>query len=98
MACGPGKKRGWNWVKKGETTLQELERVLGLSSAKALSTDASGPVLIVDDEEQDRLLMRSVLKEKGFQVVETDDGHVALEHLSSRENDFSLMLLGPDDA
>ena len=84
---------GLEWVKKGETTLQEVERVLGLSSAKALSADASGPVLIVDDEEQDRLLMRSVLKKKGFNVVETDDGHEALEHLESRENDFSLVLL-----
>ena len=52
------------------------------SEGQAPGIDASpddGPILVVDDDPEDRLLVRTVLKKHGFEVQEAADGHEALE-------------------
>jgi type II secretory ATPase GspE/PulE/Tfp pilus assembly ATPase PilB-like protein/CheY-like chemotaxis protein len=80
-------------VAKGETTVEELERVLGVVPVHRESAEVIGPVLVVDDEPQDRLMIRTVLNQMGFRVVEADDGTTAKRILDSGEEDFSLVLL-----
>ncbi len=80
-------------VSEGQTTLQEVERVLGLLPQRDASAAAVGPVLVVEDEAGDRLLVRAVLQEMGFEVVEAEDGPRALALLGSAEYDFSLVIL-----
>ncbi len=88
----PFEEGGLEWVRGGETSLQEIERVVGFKSP-AGSPSAPGPVLVVDDSAQDRLLIRTVLKEFGFRVVEAEDGARGLALASAEEHDFSLALL-----
>ncbi len=80
-------------VANGETTVEELERVLGVVPSQHESAEGVGPVLVVDDEEQDRLVIRTVLDSMGFHVVEADDGSTAKEILDRRDHDFSLIVL-----
>jgi DNA-binding response OmpR family regulator len=47
----------------------------------------------VDDEAEDRTLMRGVLDGMGFQVIEADGGESAKVLLDERVHDFSLVLL-----
>jgi type II secretory ATPase GspE/PulE/Tfp pilus assembly ATPase PilB-like protein/CheY-like chemotaxis protein len=85
---------GLEWVGKGKTTIVEVERVLGqglddLSTAEG--TDQSR-VLLVDDDEEARLLMRTMLERDGYEVEETEDGHKALDILKT-DQDFKLIVL-----
>ncbi len=80
-------------VEEGQTTLQEVERVLGLLPQRDASAGAVGPVLVIEDEAQDRLLIRAVLQDMGFNVVEAVDGPPALSLIEQKEHDFSLVIL-----
>jgi type II secretory ATPase GspE/PulE/Tfp pilus assembly ATPase PilB-like protein/CheY-like chemotaxis protein len=80
-------------VRGGETTLEEVERVLGAPPRTEDTPKAAGPVLVVEDEEQDRLMIRSLLGRMGFDVVEAPDGPAALRLLESGGQGFSLMVL-----
>jgi len=75
----------------GETTLREIERVLG-SSAPEDARPLPTTVLIVDDVAADRLLMRTLLEQKGYRVAEATGGAQALA-LLEREAEISLVLL-----
>ena len=48
--------------------------------------------LVVDDEPGDRLLLRTMLKRSGFEIVEAEDGVEALTRLQS-DQDFDVVLL-----
>ncbi len=50
-------------------------------------------ILIVDDEELVRLVMRSVLQAAGYQVVEAADGEEALRLLTEPNQSFGVVLL-----
>lgn len=53
-----------------------------------------GPhVLVVDDDADMRLLLRTVLEKNGFRVAEADDGITALETLRESEDPFDLVTL-----
>ena len=84
---------GLDRVAKGETTVEELERVLGVVPIRDETADSVGPVLVVDDEQQDRLIVSSVLREMGFQVVERTDAASAKELLDSGDEMFSMVLM-----
>lgn len=61
--------------------------------------DASGCVLVVDDETNMRRLLRSALQKSGFAVLEAADGTEAMSLLRTREIDVALvdvMLPGVD--
>ena len=49
------------------------------------------PILIVDDEEKIRMLVRLYLEKEGFEVEEAEDGRVALEKFRARR--FSLLIV-----
>jgi CheY-like chemotaxis protein len=59
-----------------------------------LEPDAKGGplVLVVDDEAEMRGLLRSVLEQRGFRVMEASDGGDALGYLEGEES-FSLVIL-----
>lgn len=84
---------GLERVARGETTVEEVERVLGVVPTRNETADSVGPVLVVDDETEDRLVIASVLKEMGFEVVEAPDGPSAREMLESGDEDFCLVLM-----
>lgn len=84
---------GLERVAEGETTVEELERVVGVVPVRDESPGRVGPILIVDDEPQDRLLVGGILKSMGFQVAEAHDGAQALETLENGDEDVSLVVL-----
>jgi type IV pilus assembly protein PilB len=99
-------------VRSGETTLQEVERVVGrmppVDSVSAHpststqprdedprlaeSTHATSRVLVVDDDVQHRVIVRSLLERAGYHVTESEDGSAGLARLARGEH-FDLMLL-----
>jgi type II secretory ATPase GspE/PulE/Tfp pilus assembly ATPase PilB-like protein/CheY-like chemotaxis protein len=50
------------------------------------------PILIVDDDPEDRLLVRTILTKHGFEVDEVRDGGEALEHIGAGDR-HSLVVL-----
>jgi type II secretory ATPase GspE/PulE/Tfp pilus assembly ATPase PilB-like protein/CheY-like chemotaxis protein len=80
-------------VGRGETSVEEVERVLGFLPTREESPHTAGPVLLVEDDPQDRLLIGSIVRDLGFQVVEAEDGETALQHLQRDHGAYSLVLL-----
>jgi type II secretory ATPase GspE/PulE/Tfp pilus assembly ATPase PilB-like protein/CheY-like chemotaxis protein len=83
---------GLERIGKGETTFEEMERVLGSMPVRNETADSLGPVLIVDDEQQDLVLVGSALREMGFEVIEASGGTEAQRLVNSGEHDFSLVI------
>jgi CheY-like chemotaxis protein len=54
---------------------------------------AAKRILIVDDEEMVRMVMRMVLTSAGFEVSEAPDGEDALRQLAQPGSSFDLVLL-----
>ena len=52
-----------------------------------------GYILVVDDEERMRKLIKDFLKAKDYEVLEAEDGEKALEVFSENENKIKLILL-----
>ncbi len=85
---------GLEWVRGGKTTLVEIERVLGQGLDASDEALGVGPprVLVVDDDEDARLMMRAILEKDGFEVEEAEDGHRAIDRLK-QDQDFRLIVL-----
>lgn len=85
---------GLEWVAQAKTTLVEVERVLGQAVDEEETKDSKGPprILLVDDDADARLLMRSILEKDGYDVEEAEDGHKAMEVLG-KDPDYSLVIL-----
>ena len=85
---------GLEWVGQAKTTLVEVERVLGQGLDDLDATNGVGPprILLVDDDEEARLLMRTLLERDGYEVEEMEDGHRALDFLKT-DHDFKLIIL-----
>jgi type II secretory ATPase GspE/PulE/Tfp pilus assembly ATPase PilB-like protein/CheY-like chemotaxis protein len=85
---------GLEWVKKGRTTLVEIERVLGqgLDEDTVDGERAAPRILLVDDDQDARVLMRSLLERDGYEVEEAEDGYKALDILKD-DQDFNLVVL-----
>jgi len=131
---------GLERVRNGETTLEELERVLGMDAddkqreerraaraarrddeepepaetprrrgavarapepdrvvedagtEESADLDAAPHVLVVDDDPEDRLLVRTILRKQGYRVSEAEDGDEALD-LIAKHGTFSLIVL-----
>ena len=54
-------------------------------------SDAANQVLLVDDDESVRQLMRGALEREGWKVLEAENGHVGLERLRGSRPDLILM-------
>ncbi len=83
---------GFEWTREGLTTLDEVERVLGQVVTETQLEAGPARVLIVDDDEEDRLMMRTALTNAGYLVETAPDGHEAMDMLSNDRN-FSLVVL-----
>ncbi len=84
-----------DWVRQAKTTLVEVERVVGQTvEEQELVGEEAGPprVLLVDDDEDARLVMRSLLEKEGYQISEAEDGHAAMDVLKVDQG-FSLVIL-----
>jgi type II secretory ATPase GspE/PulE/Tfp pilus assembly ATPase PilB-like protein/CheY-like chemotaxis protein len=77
---------------RGETTLAEVERVLGEARDDSSSSgSAAAHVLIVDDDPINRLVVRNLLRKNGYRVSEASDGQGALDELR-KANDFAAVV------
>jgi type II secretory ATPase GspE/PulE/Tfp pilus assembly ATPase PilB-like protein/ActR/RegA family two-component response regulator len=85
---------GLEWVAAGKTTLVEVERVLGQQGEEDKAEESKGPprILLVDDDPEALLLMRTVLEKDGYAVEEAEDGHKCMEMLSV-DPDYNLVIL-----
>ena len=85
---------GLEWVKLGKTTLVEVERVLGQGLEEGAVDIAHGTprILLVDDEEDARVLMRTLLERDGYEVEEAEDGYRAIDTLKE-DQEFALIIL-----
>lgn len=85
---------GLEWVRQGKTTLVEVERVLGQGIGDDDADLSSGPprVLVIDDDEDARMMIRAMLERDGFEVEEAEDGHKGLDRLKD-DQDFKLIVL-----
>ncbi len=83
-----------DWVIKSKTTLVEIERALGTHKPGEEIKEDTGPtrILVVDDDEEARLMAASILEMEGFQVSMAKDGYEAMERLKADPN-FSLVIL-----
>lgn len=80
-------------VMNGETTLDEVDRVVGQSSEAAEAEGSAAPhVLVVDDDAVSRRLAAALLQRNGFQVSEAADGEMALQKIVDNHG-FSLVVL-----
>jgi len=84
-------------VEAGRTTLVEVERVLGQEADDSPEDRPSGPqrILVVDDDADARLLIRSLMEQEGFEVDEAPDGDRALKFLE-KDPDVSMVILDLD--
>ncbi|MEZ4415674.1 MAG: ATPase, T2SS/T4P/T4SS family [Gemmatimonadota bacterium] len=79
-------------VRAGRTSLLEVERSLPPGMSAVVPTRTRPRVLVVDDSPEVRLLARTILEGRGFDVAEASDGDQALLHLELND-DTSLVLL-----
>src|SRR5690606_31205806 len=72
----------------------EIERVLGQNVDESAGEGERGPprILLVDDEPQARLLMRTLLEREGYEVHEAEDGYKALDFLTHDQTFRNLVL------
>ena len=82
------------WVTQGKTTLVEVDRSLGQRTPEDEVKEDTGPtrILIVDDDEEARLMAGSILENEGYQVSMAKDGYEAVERLKA-DPDFNLVIL-----
>ncbi len=83
---------GFEWVREGLTTLDEVQRVLGQVVTEIELDSGPARVLVVDDDEDDRLMMGTALTNAGYLVETVADGNAALDILAKDKN-FSLVVL-----
>jgi type II secretory ATPase GspE/PulE/Tfp pilus assembly ATPase PilB-like protein/CheY-like chemotaxis protein len=83
---------GLKRVKSGDTTVEELERVLNLVPSRDETAGSAGPVLVVDDEEQDLLIMSQVLRNMGFEVLPVPNGEMAKSIIESGSEALSFVV------
>ncbi len=76
----------------GETTLAEVARVFGEEPSAAGEEGPPAKILVVDDDQADRLLVRTVLEGQGMLVEEAADGAAGLARIE-REPDIAAMVL-----
>src|ERR1022692_4533428 len=78
-------------------TNNSLERTMMQSETQNLKPAATQPapdrgfVLVVDDEEQNRSLLRDPLEARGYEIAEAENGLQALEKVAARPPDVILL-------
>jgi CheY-like chemotaxis protein len=62
-----------------------------MSAEMKLSTDSKRTILVVDDFDDTRLLLRTWLERKGYRVVEAENGKQAIAEAESKQPDLIIM-------
>lgn len=57
----------------------------------AMQEDSKPTILVVDDFDDTRLLLRTWLERKGFQVIEAENGYEAVAQAESKRPDLIIM-------
>jgi CheY-like chemotaxis protein len=85
---------GLGWVEQGRTTLVEVERILGQQVDDEPEKKDEGParILVMDDDADARLLLRTVLTKEGYEVVDAKNGTEGMEILRD-DPAFALVIL-----
>jgi adenylate cyclase len=65
--------------------------ITNIKSADIVATSSPGFVLVVDDEEQNRALLRDPLEARGYEVEEAENGIQALQKIAARPPDVILL-------
>ncbi|TVP77666.1 MAG: response regulator [Gemmatimonadales bacterium] len=83
-----------DWVAEGRTTLVEVERVIGQVMDQVEDEQIKGPprILVVDDDEEARLLLSTILRKEGYEVEAVEDGQEAMD-VMGKDPDWSLVIL-----
>jgi CheY-like chemotaxis protein len=84
---------GLERVREGDTTIEELERVLNIVPTREETPSSIGSILVVDDDEDERLLITTILEDIGFHVVPAGGGAEAEALLRRHDREFSLALV-----
>jgi signal transduction histidine kinase/CheY-like chemotaxis protein len=69
----------------------ERERLLALLEKYQLLQRATGTVLVVEDDDPTRAMMQRLLTKEGWNVIEAENGRVALERLALQRPDVVLL-------
>lgn len=77
-------------VRRGETTLQEIERVIGDQIEDQPTENGPASILVVNSDPAWRRMARALLEGGGFRVTEAVDAVQAMQLMSSE--DFALMV------
>ncbi len=72
-------------VARGETTLSEIERVIGDAGSPEPSTEMAPTIFIAEDDPVQRLMVSASLEKGGFRVAQASDGAEALRRISGGE-------------
>ncbi|MEJ2678244.1 MAG: ATPase, T2SS/T4P/T4SS family [Gemmatimonadota bacterium] len=87
-----GSKRRRGGKKKTRKTASATEAALGEEVDDDADIDRAPHILIVDDDPEDRLLVRTMLRKDGYLVSEAEDGDEALDMIA-KHSGFSLVVL-----
>ena len=68
-----------------------LKTIQKIKPADTTTTRTPGFVLVVDDEEPNRTLLRDSLEARGYEVEEAEDGLQALQRIATRPPDVILL-------
>ena len=75
-----------------QTILSQVKKETSIMAPDVNSrSDSQRTILIVDDFDDTRLLLRTWLQRKGFRVVEADDGNLAVAAAESARPDLIIM-------
>jgi len=78
-------------VEQGVTSMQEVDRVLGVARPAAPATKQAARVLVTDDEPVTRMMLKSLLRREGFEVLEASTGQQAID-IAMREHPDLLII------
>ena len=62
-----------------------------MSAEMRQSTEGPRTILVVDDFEDTRLLLRTWLQKKGYRVIEAENGQQAIDEATSNQPDLIIM-------
>jgi type IV pilus assembly protein PilB len=91
QGMAPMREVGIARVRRGETTLQEIERVIGDNIEDKPSEDGPASILVVNADPSWRRMARALLEGGGFKVTEAVDATQAMQLMSSGQ-EYSLMV------
>jgi CheY-like chemotaxis protein len=72
-------------------TLSKTDRTVAKPGSRKVGERARPRALVVDDEAANRLLLRRMLSQEGYEVVEAADGRAAVETFAATSPDLVLM-------